>query len=110
MATNADVGGVVREVLVEDTTDKVIVGGVVREVLVEDKTDKVIVGGIVREVLVVDVPDRFVLVPRWARRMPWLEEPENDPDFEALALMRHRRSVAIGPAQKHLRPYLQINS
>jgi len=92
MATNADVGGVVREVLVEDTTDKVIVGGVVREVLVED------------------VPDRFVLVPRWARRMPWLEEPENDPDFEALALMRHRRSVAIGPAQKHLRPYLQINS
>ena len=109
MATNADVGGVVREVLVEDTTDKVIVGGVVREVLVED-VPQARVSGVRREVLVEDQPDKWVLGPRWPRRMAVIEEPENDPDFEALALMRHRRSVAIGPAQKHLRPYLQINS
>jgi len=75
MATSAIVGGLVREVLVEDSTDQAIVGGVVREVLVQDAADKAIVGGVVREVLLVDQPDLWVLVPRWARRMAWLEEP-----------------------------------
>ncbi|HYP35541.1 MAG TPA: hypothetical protein VEQ62_04315 [Stellaceae bacterium] len=110
MATSAIVGGLVREVLVEDSTDQAIVGGVVREVLVKDAADKAIVGGVVREVLLVDQPDLWVLVPRWARRMAWLEEPENDPDFEALALVRHRRQVAKVPFPKRLRTYISINT
>jgi len=100
-------GGVVREVI-RASTPQARISGVVREVLVED-VPQARVSGVRREVLVEDQPDKWVLGPRWPRRMAVIEEPENDPDFEALALIRYRRRVSVGPKKKVLRPFVSIN-
>jgi hypothetical protein len=124
MATSANAGGVVREVIrtgtaslhaggvvreiIRASTPQARISGVVREVLVED-VPQARVSGVRREVLLVDQPDKWVLGPRWPRRMAVIEEPENDPDFEALALIRYRRRVSVAPKKRVLRPFVSIN-
>ena len=125
MATSANAGGLVREVIRANTgtaraggvvrevirvsTGQIRIGGVVREALVTtgatSPATRAIVDGVVREALV------FTVGPALPTTKPWLRAHFALEADEPEQWQPPRRGVVPTPAAtRHLRPYLLINS